>query len=162
MRPARNVGLLRCKAMSQVPRRRSRCQASVEQRHERTGGPLRATILAGRFGRMSQATIAAGACDEYGSHDLLTSRLPRALSSFVAYWTTPRPVLEIPIGTANGGVPQFSPDGLLLAVPRYEGGVGIFRVADGTLVRKLPGRSLRCAWKFDGSRLAVAQQLAGY
>ncbi len=65
--------------------------------------------------------------------------------------------MEIPIGTANWGVPQFSPDGLLLAVSRYEGGTGIFVVADGTLVRKLPGGSLRCAWNFDGSRLAVAR-----
>jgi WD40 repeat protein len=69
----------------------------------------------------------------------------------------PRPLLETPIGDARISDLRFSPDGLTLAVSRRERETDIVRVSDGTLLQKLPGGGLRCAWNSDGSLLAVAR-----
>jgi WD40 repeat protein len=69
----------------------------------------------------------------------------------------PLPVMRIPIANGHISDLHFSPDGLTLAVTQKRDTTGIFRVSDGTLLQKLPGRALRCAWNSDGSLLAVAR-----
>jgi len=69
----------------------------------------------------------------------------------------PRPLLEMLVSDAHISDLKFSPDGLTLAVAEARGETDIIRVADGTLLQKLPGGPLRCAWNFDGSLLAVAR-----
>jgi WD40 repeat protein len=69
----------------------------------------------------------------------------------------PLPVMRIPIANGHISDLQFSPDGPTLAVTQKRDETRIFRVSDGTLLQKLPGGGLRCAWNSDGSWLAVAR-----
>jgi WD40 repeat protein len=69
----------------------------------------------------------------------------------------PLPVMRIPIANGHISDLHFSPDGLTLAVTQKRDETRIFRVSDGTLLQKLPGGGLRCAWNSDGSWLALAR-----
>lgn len=75
----------------------------------------------------------------------------------------PPALLEIPHPDMYGWV-KFSPDGRMLAVLLHREAdkkhvfcTRIYLVSDGALLRELPGGSLRCAWNWDGSLLALAR-----
>jgi eukaryotic-like serine/threonine-protein kinase len=65
----------------------------------------------------------------------------------------PTPLTEEGIGF---GFLAVSPDGRSVAAQLVEGGIGIFSLADGALVRRLESREDPIRWSFDGSALFTA------